>query len=192
MKQAGFRVLVTAFMPAVLVEIGFGTNPAEAAYMSNPAKMDELSGAIADGVLEYLKRYERRVSSTGVVSPGGLAPEVSAHRGALAVEVAGLQFQNPIVLAAGTAAYGRELDGIVNLRALGGLVTKAVSPEPRPGAPAPRVAEFDGGMINAVGLANPGCRGRARASICPGWRRRSLIRGRSRTSSASRRRNSPA
>jgi N-acetylmuramoyl-L-alanine amidase len=72
-KQAGFRVLVTAFMPAVLVEIGFGTNPAEAAYMSNPAKMDELSGAIADGVLEYLKRYERRVSSTGVVPPGGLA-----------------------------------------------------------------------------------------------------------------------
>jgi N-acetylmuramoyl-L-alanine amidase len=72
-KQAGFRVLVTAFMPAVLVEIGFGTNPAEAAYMSNPGKMDELSAAIADGVLEYLKRYERRVSSTGAVSPGGLA-----------------------------------------------------------------------------------------------------------------------
>ena len=62
-KQAGFRVLVTAFMPAVLVEIGFGTNPAEAAYMSNPAKMDELSAAIADAVLEYLKRYERRVSA---------------------------------------------------------------------------------------------------------------------------------
>jgi dihydroorotate dehydrogenase (NAD+) catalytic subunit len=44
----------------------------------------------------------------------------------------------------------------VNLKALGGLVTKAVSPEPRAGAPSPRVAEFDGGMINAVGLANPG------------------------------------
>ncbi|HZK78418.1 MAG TPA: dihydroorotate dehydrogenase, partial [Gemmatimonadaceae bacterium] len=40
--------------------------------------------------------------------------------------------------------------------AVGGIVTKAVSPEPRKGAPAPRVAEFDGGMINAVGLANPG------------------------------------
>ncbi len=63
-KQAGFRVLVTAFMPAVLVEIGFGTNPSDAAYMTNPAKMDELSSAIADGVLEYLKRYERRVSAT--------------------------------------------------------------------------------------------------------------------------------
>ncbi len=81
---------------------------------------------------------------------------MSAQRSALAVRVTGLEFQNPIVLAAGTAAYGRELAEVVNLAALGGLVTKAVSPLPRGGAPAPRVAEFDGGMINAVGLANPG------------------------------------
>ena len=81
---------------------------------------------------------------------------MSVYRGSLAVQVAGLDFQNPIVLAAGTAAYGRELEDIVDLTSLGGLVTKAVSPEPRAGAPAPRVAEFDGGMINAVGLANPG------------------------------------
>ena len=81
---------------------------------------------------------------------------MTAHRGPLAVQVAGLDFQNPIVLAAGTAAYGRELAGVIDLAALGGIVTKAVSPEPRPGAPPPRVAEFDGGMINAVGLANPG------------------------------------
>jgi dihydroorotate dehydrogenase (NAD+) catalytic subunit len=60
------------------------------------------------------------------------------------------------MLAAGTAGYGRELADVVDLDALGGLVTKAVSVEPRSGAPAPRVAEFGGGMINAVGLANPG------------------------------------
>jgi dihydroorotate dehydrogenase (NAD+) catalytic subunit len=81
---------------------------------------------------------------------------VRDRRSALAVQVAGLDFQNPIVLAAGTAGYGRELAEVVDLRALGGLVTKAVSPLPRPGAPAPRVAEFAAGMINAVGLANPG------------------------------------
>lgn len=75
---------------------------------------------------------------------------------ALAVTVAGIQFQNPVLLAAGTAAYGRELARVIDLDELGGLVTKAVSLEPRHGAPAPRVAEFDGGMINAVGLANPG------------------------------------
>jgi dihydroorotate dehydrogenase (NAD+) catalytic subunit len=75
---------------------------------------------------------------------------------ALAVTVAGIDFQNPVLLAAGTAAYGRELARVIDLDALGGLVTKAVSIEPRHGAPAPRVAEFDGGMINAIGLANPG------------------------------------
>ena len=75
---------------------------------------------------------------------------------ALAVEVAGVAFQNPLVLAAGTAAYGRELDDVIDLAALGGIVTKAVSPEPRAGNAAPRVAEFPQGMINAVGLANPG------------------------------------
>lgn len=74
----------------------------------------------------------------------------------LAVTVAGIEFQNPVLLAAGTAAYGRELSRVVNIDRLGGLVTKAVSLEPRQGAPAPRVAEFEGGMINAVGLANPG------------------------------------
>lgn len=75
---------------------------------------------------------------------------------ALAVEVASLSFQNPVILAAGTAGYGVELEGVVDLDALGGVVTKAVSLEPRAGAPEPRVAEFEGGMINAVGLANPG------------------------------------
>jgi N-acetylmuramoyl-L-alanine amidase len=74
-KQAGFRVLVTAFMPAVLVEIGFGTNPADAAYMSDPDHAEELSAAIADAVLEYLQRYERRVSAVPPSpSAGGLGP----------------------------------------------------------------------------------------------------------------------
>lgn len=72
------------------------------------------------------------------------------------VEVFGTTFQNPILLAAGTAGFGRELAGIVDLDALGGLVTKSVSPEPRIGNPPPRVAEYPGGMLNSVGLANPG------------------------------------
>ena len=80
----------------------------------------------------------------------------AARAGALTVHAAGITFQNPLLLAAGTAAYGRELADVIALERLGGLVTKAVSLEPRAGAPAPRVADFDGGMINAVGLANPG------------------------------------
>lgn len=81
---------------------------------------------------------------------------MTAAGASLDVEVVGLRFRNPVILAAGTAAYGRELAGTVALERLGGLVTKAISALPRPGAPAPRVAEFPGGMINAVGLANPG------------------------------------
>jgi N-acetylmuramoyl-L-alanine amidase len=59
-KQAGFRVLVTAYMPAVLVEIGFGTNPVEAAYIASADGQREISSAVADAAVEYLARYERR------------------------------------------------------------------------------------------------------------------------------------
>ncbi|MFN8574581.1 MAG: dihydroorotate dehydrogenase [Gemmatimonadaceae bacterium] len=79
-----------------------------------------------------------------------------SHAPNLAVSLGAVQLQNPILLAAGTAGYGREVAGVIDLESLGGLVTKAVSVEVRKGAPSPRVAEFDGGMINAIGLANPG------------------------------------
>lgn len=69
-KQAGFIVLVTAYMPAALVEIGFGTNPAEAEFISNPANQVALASAIADAAIEYLRRYQRRVGGTVV----GLRP----------------------------------------------------------------------------------------------------------------------
>lgn len=74
----------------------------------------------------------------------------------LSRELFGRRFQNPIVLAAGTAGFGQELEGVTDLDRLGGLVTKAVSLEPRAGNAPPRVAEFPGGMLNSVGLANPG------------------------------------
>jgi dihydroorotate dehydrogenase (NAD+) catalytic subunit len=75
---------------------------------------------------------------------------------AVPVEVFGATFQNPILLAAGTAGFGRELAATVDLDRLGGVVTKSVSPEPRAGNPPPRVAEFAVGMLNSIGLANPG------------------------------------
>lgn len=74
----------------------------------------------------------------------------------LARTVFGQRFQNPVLLAAGTAGFGREIAGVIDLERLGGLCTKAVSREPRAGNRAPRVAEFPGGMLNSVGLANPG------------------------------------
>jgi N-acetylmuramoyl-L-alanine amidase len=59
-RQAGFRVLVSAFMPAVLVEIGFGSNPADAAWMSSARGQREIAEAVADAAVDYLRRYEQR------------------------------------------------------------------------------------------------------------------------------------
>ena len=74
----------------------------------------------------------------------------------LDVERWGIVFQNPVMLAAGTCGFGEELREVVDLEALGGLVTKSVTLEPRQGNPSPRVAEIGASMINSVGLANPG------------------------------------
>lgn len=68
----------------------------------------------------------------------------------------GVTFRNPVLLAAGTCGFGEELAGVTNLGALGGLVTKSVTLEPRLGNPAPRVAEVGSAMINSIGLTNPG------------------------------------
>ena len=70
--------------------------------------------------------------------------------------VFGADFANPVLLAGGTAGYGRELDGLIDLDRLGGIVTKAVTPEPRAGNPPLRAAEFAAGMLNSIGLANVG------------------------------------
>lgn len=91
---------------------------------------------------------------------------MSAGPGDLSRTLLGRRFQNPIVLAAGTAGFGRELDGVMDLDRLGGIVTKAVSLAPREGNRPPRVAEFHGGMLNSVGLANPGLE-RVRSEYLP-------------------------
>jgi dihydroorotate dehydrogenase (NAD+) catalytic subunit len=74
----------------------------------------------------------------------------------LQVHLFGTTFQNPILLAAGTCGFGREVADVIDLETLGGLVTKSVTLEPRAGNPPPRVTELPGGMLNSVGLANPG------------------------------------
>lgn len=66
-KQAGFMVLVTAFMPSVLVEVGFGTNAAEAAYILSDAGQRAIASAVADAAIEYLAHYERRVTGASTL-----------------------------------------------------------------------------------------------------------------------------
>ncbi len=68
----------------------------------------------------------------------------------------GLVLRSPVMLASGTVSYGEELSTLCDLGRIGGLVTKAISPEPRVGNPPQRIAETSCGMINAIGLANVG------------------------------------
>ncbi len=60
-KQAGFMVLVKAFMPAILVEIGFGTNAADAAYIADPDQQRRMASVIAAAIEDFLTQYERKV-----------------------------------------------------------------------------------------------------------------------------------
>ena len=74
----------------------------------------------------------------------------------LTQSVFGVSFQSPVLLASGTCGYGAEYAELIPLNEIGGLVTKAVSLEPRAGNPPHRIAETPGGMINAIGLQNVG------------------------------------
>lgn len=73
-----------------------------------------------------------------------------------AVKIAGVEFQNPVMTASGTFGSGMEYSEFVDLNRLGAVVTKGVANVPWPGNPTPRVAEVYGGMLNAIGLQNPG------------------------------------
>lgn len=74
----------------------------------------------------------------------------------LAVNVAGVDFKNPVIPASGVFGYGREYEELFPLSKLGGIATKGTTITERPGNPAPRIAECPSGMINSVGLQNPG------------------------------------
>ncbi len=72
------------------------------------------------------------------------------------VTIAGVSFKNPVMTASGTFGSGMEYADFVDLNKLGAVVTKGVANVPWPGNPTPRVAETYGGMLNAIGLQNPG------------------------------------
>jgi len=74
----------------------------------------------------------------------------------LSVKIGNLLLNNPILTASGTFGSGEEFTPFVDLNRLGGIVTKAVTPEPRAGNPNPRIAETSSGMLNSIGLANVG------------------------------------
>lgn len=79
-----------------------------------------------------------------------------ADRVSLATTVAGIEFPTPVLVASGTFGSGVELSRLLDLRKIGGIVTKSVTPQPVRGLPTPRMVETPSGMLNAIGLQNPG------------------------------------
>jgi dihydroorotate dehydrogenase (NAD+) catalytic subunit len=77
----------------------------------------------------------------------------------LAVRIGSLRLRNPVLVASGIIGYGREYEGLVDLGAIGGIVTKTVTRRPRAGNPPPRVVETPSGMLNSIGIENPGLEG---------------------------------
>ena len=74
----------------------------------------------------------------------------------LEVTLGPLRLRNPVMTASGTFGYGLEFEGLLDLARLGAIVTKGLSPEPRPGNPPQRIVETPGGMLNSIGLQNVG------------------------------------
>ena len=72
------------------------------------------------------------------------------------IDFCGMKMKNPITVASGTFGYGREFSEYIDLNKLGGIVTKGTSLKPRPGNKPPRVCETTSGMLNSIGLQNPG------------------------------------
>jgi len=76
----------------------------------------------------------------------------------VSVEIAGVRLRNPFLAASGTFGYGIEYEGIVDLSALGGIVSKGLYMNPRDGNPTPRIVETPSGLLNAIGLQGVGIR----------------------------------
>ena len=74
----------------------------------------------------------------------------------LSLELCGVKLKNPIIAASGTFGFGREFDELYDISALGGISVKGLSLKPRTGNPPSRIAETPSGMLNSVGLQNPG------------------------------------
>ena len=94
----------------------------------------------------------------------------------LRVEFAGLVLKNPIITASGTFGFGLEFSSFGDLKRLGGIVVKGLSLKPREGNPMPRVAETPCGMLNAIGIQNPGVEAflRDKLPLLP-WRETAII-----------------
>ena len=110
--------------------------------MSDNMNISEGSSVISNTNSEYDNKSDEKLIGT--------------EFGGMSVEIAGVKFKNPVTVASGTFGSGAEYGDFVDLNKLGAVTTKGVANIPWEGNPTPRIAETYGGMMNAVGLQNPG------------------------------------
>ncbi len=110
--------------------------------MSDNMNISEGSSVISNTNSEYDNKSDEKLIGT--------------EFGGMGVEIAGVKFKNPVTVASGTFGSGAEYGDFVDLNKLGAVTTKGVANIPWEGNPTPRIAETYGGMMNAVGLQNPG------------------------------------
>ena len=98
------------------------------------------------------KRYKVCTDGPGLFGKGGFL--MISER--IAVEFAGISMKTPVMGASGTFGFGIEYADFLDLDAVGAIISKGITPLPRPGNPGVRVAETPAGMLNCIGLENPG------------------------------------
>jgi dihydroorotate dehydrogenase (NAD+) catalytic subunit len=109
-----------------------------------------------------------RIGAVGAAHRAGGGARVSRQRRSLAIDVAGLRLSTPVLVASGCAGTGRELGALVDLRRVGGVVTRTITVEARQGSAPPRIAESASGIVWATGQQNPGIDGFLAAEL-PAW-----------------------
>ena len=96
-----------------------------------------------------MRSAEHKTVKSGKPVTRGTKPDLS-------VNFAGIKLKNPVLTASGTFGYGEEFADIIDLNQLGGVIVKGISLRPIMGNPPPRIWETPSGMLNAIGLENPG------------------------------------
>jgi len=110
-------------------------------------------GPVFDGAILDFTRIDSPVTSPKMARRDPLSESETPD---LSVKIAGVNFNNPVIAASGTFGYGSEYSSILNVNKLGGICSKGLTLEGRPGNPGNRLVETPSGLINSIGLENPG------------------------------------
>ena len=112
-----------------------------------------MDGPVFDGEILDFTRIDSPVTSPRMERRPPLSAEEKPD---LSVKIAGVDFANPVIAASGTFGYGNEYSSVFDVNELGGICSKGLTLEARPGNKGPRIVETASGLINSIGLENPG------------------------------------